>query len=439
MQKESSAVYTTSRDGVINLSSINCLGQEIKSFSGWIQDVKHGRIFVITCAHNILSNGITMPATSYFSATVENATSNKGKENIAVSMKLLGADVSADIAVLYSILPCEQTKQDPFGYEFAANQAKLNWATSKDALSVSLISGTPVYSISNAYNNGLTMTVAYMEDDDVIYNTLDVAYSNFTEQLMSSLSVSDGSSGAPVLMYESGKGVVIGMVAFVKNLDNFTGGPNLITLKSVYNKLIELNTKDFKVNCKSLNFNGKTGKGYIGIVSYDVVDEGVLTTFSQKFKAFNKSVYRNMANGVVVLAINNNDITIPHSRVQNAKQYHKCDDKCDKHCDKKCGVKLFDIILEVDGLKVGLYDSNSSLNNAEYFRAGKTVKLKVLRPETAEILYFKVLCDEYPASLEYVSVDSTIRLIGFFTGLGEKAGKLAGGYLGGLIDDYFGL
>lgn len=456
MQQQSSIVYKTCKDGVINMASINKLGYEEIRFSGWIQDVKDERIFVITTAHCLLMNGRSGPAFPYFGATIENA---NGKKNIGVSMRLLGMDVSADIAVLYSIKPCEQTKNEPLGFLFNKKQHSLSFNMSRVAQSVTLEPGTPVYSISNIYDNGLIMTTGFLQDDDVIYNSISPTYTNFTDQLISTLSSADGSSGAPVLIYDEKKkkGSVIGMVAFTKNVDNYTGGPNVVTLEKVYAKLIELNTKKFVINKRSpVNYNGKTGKGYVGILSYDVVDEYILFKLIKKFKKFDESKYRNQANGAVILEINKKDITIPNSRVQNATS-----------SQVKGGIQLYDIVLEVNGVKVGIYDADSSLNNAEYFKAGGYVVMKVLRPSTAEIIEFKVLCDEYPAYLEQVSVDPSIRLIGFFSTLGAKAGAFlgekagvfigekagvnnlgavggtlggkAGGFLGGLVDNYFGL
>ena len=435
MQEQSSIVYKTSKDAVLSIVSINSQGKPIKKYSGWIQDVKHDRIFVITCAHNLLVNDLTLPAYPYYAATIENANQ---QSNIGVSLKILGFDISADIAVLYSIKPCEQTKQEPLGFKFSSSQASLDFNQSKAAQLVRLTPGTPVYAISNVYANGLVMTTGFMQDDDVIYNTVSSQYTNYTDQLISTLTVSDGSSGAPVLVYDENlkTGSVVGMVAFTKKVDNFTGGPNVKTLEYVYKKLIKLNTSNYHINETRLNFNGKTGKGYIGIVNYNIVDEYILTMLTQKYKAFNDSKYRNEANGVILLALNNKDIIIPNSRVQNAVPYYYCKDKKYRHDKKDAnGIKPFDIVLEVNGSKVGIYDDNGSLNNEEYFKAGKKIILKVLRPSTAEIIYFKVLCDEYPANLERVSVDDSIRLVGFFSFVGGKLG----GYLGGLVDDYFGI
>jgi hypothetical protein len=440
MQQQSNTVYETSKNAVINLAAINDKGKEANQFSGWIKDVKHGRIFVMTCAHNLFANHTKLPTFSYFAATIENATSDKEVINVGVSMRILGMDISADIAVLYSILPCEQTINEPFGFKFASKQAHLNFEQSRAAQSVRLVPGTPVYSISNVYDNGLIMTSGFLQDDDVIYNSLSPTYTNFTDQLITTIAVSDGSSGAPVLIYDhkSKSGAVIGMVAFTKNVDNFTGGPNVITLENVYKKLIKLNTNDFVLNCNvPTNFNGKTGKGYIGVSVYDVVDEYVLTSLTKKYQAFNDSTYRNKANGVVILGINNKDVTIKNSRIQNAIPY-KYDSCSKKYKYDKCiknGMQQFDIVLEVNGVTVGIYDNNASLNNAEYFHAGGKIMLKVLRPSTAEIIYFRVLCDEYPAYLEYVSTEPSIRLVGIFRTVGEKLG----GFLGGYVDDYFGL
>ncbi len=421
MQQQGLAVYNTTKDAVISLSAMDKSGKEVKVFSGWIQDVVRGRIFVLTCAHNLLANSITLPAYTSFAGTIENARGKKGKSNIGVSMKILGFDISADIAVLYSILPCEESKLNPLGFKFSDSQSKTTWARSPI-----IEDGTAVYSISNVYDSGLVMTTGFMEDDIVIYNTQSLTYTNFTEQLISSLSVSDGSSGSPVFIYDSKlkMGVVVGMVAFTKNIDNFTGGPNLNTLQGSYNKLIELNTVNYKVNDLSVNFTGKTGKGYIGVTSYDMVDDFVLVALARKFPKFNASKYRNSANGVIIGTVNTKNSTIPNSRVQNAVS---------KECSKK-GIQSLDIVLEVEGKAVGVYDNSAAFNSAEYFKAGQTIKVKVLRPETAEILYFKVLCDEYPANLEHVSTDDTIRLVGFFSTLGAKVG----GWLGGLIDNKLG-
>lgn len=440
MQEQSTVVYESSKNAVINMASMNANGLEMQKYSGWIQDVKHGRIFVITCAHNVLQNQSTMPTYPYFAATIENAQSKHGGANIGVSLRILGLDVSADIAVLYSILPCEQTVNEPLGFKFSCKQAHLTFNQSRAAQNVRLTPGTPVYAISNIYDNGLIMTTGFLQDDDVIYNSLSLTYTNFTDQLISSLSVSSGSSGAPVLMYDTQlkAGSVIGMVSFTKIADNFTGGANVIVLENVYKKLIELNTNDFHLNCEvPTNFNGKTGKGYIGVANYDVVDEFILTTLTKKYPKFNESCHRNKANGIIILNINNNDITIKCSRIQNAIPYvyDSCSGKFKYDSCMPRGIQQFDIVLAVEGVNVGIYDNDASLNNAEYFKAGCKITLKVLRPSTDEIIYFRVLCDEYPANLEYVSIDSSIKLVGIFRTIGEKVG----GYLGGLVDNYFGL
>ena len=121
MSSESSIVYETAKYAIINMVSINEEGKSSTTFSGWIQDVKDGRIFVITCAHNVLKNNISEPSYPLFSGTIENA---NGVKNIGISLNLLGMDVSADIAVLYSIKPCEQTSNNPLGFLFNEKQIK---------------------------------------------------------------------------------------------------------------------------------------------------------------------------------------------------------------------------------------------------------------------------------------------------------------------------
>lgn len=412
-------IYENNKDAIITVSSRDPSGEKIEDYenslinnsifgTGWIQNIVDDRIIVITCAHLILqSKGLTYPTKNNISisCTVTNAIrkgqSSKDGRNIAVSLKILGLDISADIAVLYSLKDGEQDDENPFTFDFSTRNKTLKWGSSNN-----ILFGSNVYVISNAYGTGLNMATGTIIDPDLVFRSLDPTYPNPTSQIISSVDVAGGSSGGPLF---SEKGEVIGIIAWRKLDDNYVGGSNEIILQKSYNKIRQLNLIENECNQKyipdrigGLNFEGRTGKGYLGISSYFAVTDQTLKLIIQQYPKFADSQYSNSTNGIVIFQFSGMNMVIPKSGVLYAKN---------NETGVREGLSLLDIILSIDDISLGVYDKGVSLDDFSYYKAGSKVQMKVLRPSTNKIMYFTVLVGEYPNTLEYVSQSNSIRLI----------------------------
>lgn len=173
-------IYLNNKDKIVTISANNnkpiniddessVLNIQSVFGSGWIQDVIDERIIVVTCAHLVLQDdGVELPIIpkTSISCTVTNAIPKGEKigKNIAVSLKILGMDISADIAVLYSLKECEENTQNPFTFNFSSRNETLEWGNSSK-----VTFGSNVYVISNAYGTGLSMTTGTIADNDLVF------------------------------------------------------------------------------------------------------------------------------------------------------------------------------------------------------------------------------------------------------------------------------
>lgn len=418
-----STIYNTCVDIIVPITAYVNNTIPVSNFTGWIHNVINNRLIIITSAHSVLNeHGITHSSTQYESFTcdithayiskLDGSPAEPTINKITASIRILGMDIASDICVMYTINPAEQTEIEHFGHYFDSQNATLPVSTKQ------LLPGDTVYALSNMYGYGLSMNSGYIQDNDIIYRPGTTTYMNQTSQMVTSLPLTGGASGAPVLLYDRnlGKGVLAGMVNWSKITNSYTGGPNYQMIIKVYIRIINLNiSTDLKILPERKNFDGSTGKGYIGIESYLFTDGNVLTELNAQYTKFAESIYSKQCSGCYITKINNIYNKIPNSGIRNAiniteqSYINKIRDSTKISTEN---IKLNDIILEInnESLGIGLYDSH--ITSISYFSGGKYIYAKILRPETAEILYFRILCDEYPLSLEYVSYDDTIELIG---------------------------
>ena len=420
-------IFDSSKDAIVSINVPNGNLQALSSGSGWIHSIKKGRIIVVTCAHLLLENkGLVSPVKKIgpITCSVSNAIA-KGStisENIAVSLGILGMDVSADIVVCFSYLPHEITKENPFGFKFSSKNKKLIYRDSTSVLFGELIS-----IISNTYGTGLSMSDGTCTDNDVVYGVKNPLYTNFTSQFISSVSTAAGSSGSAVLTYDpiDKMGKVVGMVAWEKKTSGqYVGGPSSKTLKTSVNKILELNPIcEITTPYKFVDFDGKTGSGFLGVSAYAPIDDLEAQYLVKKYSNFAALPDTNKLQGVRLTFFTNEilyPIVIPKSRVQNAKNLVT---------GKRTGLKIDDVVLTINGLDVGYYDTFEKFNFDSYYNINIKVVVEIIRPSTGKRMQFEITPDEYPLKFNYVSIDKTISLIGIndiieFT-------KVDGGYVYG--------
>ena len=95
-------------------------------------------------------------------------------------------NISADIAVLYSILPNEETSYSLLGYRFGKRTQKLDWATRL------VLYGETVYTIGNMYGSNLHMIVGNCVDNNIIYLPESEEYLNNIQQIITTLAIKGG-------------------------------------------------------------------------------------------------------------------------------------------------------------------------------------------------------------------------------------------------------
>ena len=384
--------------------------------TGFIVEVINFKIIVVTCAHNILQTPDTVNSTIYpiITCTVTEAYSKDSKikntNPVAISLRLVGMDISADIAILCSILPGEETPHSLLSYQFSEKTQKLSWNTN------SVYFGETVYAIGNMYGNNLCMLVGENADNNVVYLPESESYTNSLQLIITSLPVKGGASGSPVLTYdpELKKGVLSGIIQWSKKDNNYTAGLNTISLYKVCQKICQLNMKHNMIGNKMINFNGTNGKGYIGISTYSNVNGVELTKLCIQYPLFLKSVYRNQASGIRIKSLRDYSGSVSYGGIKNAICINKCDylnQNKENRRKNNHRIKVGDIIMEIDGNRLGDENQDLRLSDIEYFNKGNIVFLKCLKPDIPIVEYYKCTIDSYPSVLERVSVEDSIELI----------------------------
>ena len=413
-------VYDTCYDAVVTMTAFKYGGgvEDLKFSTGFIVDIVQNRLIVITDAHNILIDREYMSRANapIITATVTNAyrmgSKIKNEIPIVVSLKILGVNISADLAVLYSVLPTEEIKAELFGYAFSEKTQKLRWSNRP------VLYGETVYCLGNQYGSNLCMLTGNCADNNLIYLPESTQYTNNIQQIVTTLSATTGSSGAPMLYYDNvlKSGVVCGIVQWTKIDNDYTGGLNVFSLFSSYMKIYNLNISNRSINLHRLNYEGLTGKGFSGISTYIHVNNVVVHFLCKKYPKFNQSEYRNQSNGIMIGSFSSTPRVIPDSRVMDAINICECDYLKQNTTALPISsdrVKVGDIIMEINGEKLGDEGQDKRLSDIIYYNSGKTMFIKCLRPTTSSVQYYRFIVDQYPAELEYVSTDPTIDLIGW--------------------------
>lgn len=371
-----------------------------KVSSGFIYKIKKCRAYIVTCAHSVLLNegaqsGPLDPVTNTYptplpnpsiSCTMTNVVDRDGKchKNIAVSLGVLGMDIASDIAVLFTYKPDEVTSDNPFGFLFSRETKHLHLGELED-----VPNGSKVGIIDNLFNVGLSMNSGTCGDNDFILAPGNSTFVNYQSQILCSISVDTGSSGSPILI---SNGRVVGIAAYMKNEGQYVGGPNVVTLRHSLEKIFKLN----KCVDMSVNFDGNTGAGYLGIISYFYINDQTNKILLNNYSTF--APYATKVKGLVITGVNTNPVIIPNSQIVNAQEYDT---------GSSVGIFAQDIVLKVNNRKLGLYN-HSNINFASYYDSDDIVYLEILRPSTGNIMKFKVIPDKWPINNNYVSTDPSI-------------------------------
>jgi len=387
------------------------IGEDVSTGSGYIYYSKNKRLYIATCAHLILnSQGIIVNSPSLVPINVDLTNVYiKGKDNtqnVICSVFIVGMDISADIALLATFRPEEvDSLINLYGFNFSSRNIGIPFV-SPDLI----LDGTPVGIIANEYGSGFDITSGVISKSSFVYGAENPNYTNYTAQLISNIDVAVGSSGAPVLMPEG----VISLACWTKTSGgSYVGGPNYATLENSLSKIIQLNLNPSPSN-SGINFDGSTGSGFIGVGSYIPYQGFDANALCLKYPLLASSEQASSLSGLILTSITNPlqfPLVIPKSRIQNAK---------DVITRKRTGLQVDDIILELNGTKVGYSITTAYVNFDTYYDINTKVLIKIFRPSTGQNMTYEVTPDEYPSNLNIVSIDSTIELISndnFFTAL----------------------
>ena len=231
------------------------------------------------------------------------------------------------------------------------------------------------------YNYDISMLVGNI-CDFIDYSAVSLTYTNNVPQCVTNLPAKGGTSGAPLLVYDSvsGEGRLCGIIQWSKLDNNYTGGTKLESLYKICKKLLMLNIRSDKIRNIS-NFNGCNGKGYLGVSLYSYVNASELIGLCSSFPLFGKSVYKNKVMGIIIKQIGNGRNTITDSTNIKKSDYKNFNKKGCKISDKN--ITIGDIIRNINGvhIKVG----SSYLSDFVYFNGGGTIFVEFLRPSLAKI------------------------------------------------------
>jgi hypothetical protein len=409
-------IYNTCYDAVSTIRVFDSNVNLINSATAFTVCVLKGRIFVLTCAHVILTNysepnsGIYPIITALVKGAYQLGSKTKNKRPVAVSLKVLGMNVSADVALLCSILPGEETNFSLLSYLFGNKTQILHWANR------TILYGEIIYALGNMYGGNTSMFSGNCVDNNLIYLSGSDTYLNNIQQIATTLSVSEGVSGGPIICYDpkNKRGAICGIAQLVKIDTNYTCGLDEFSLYNTYKRLFHLNVKCNSITRNLLNFNGSTRKGYSGVSTYEQVNAFVLTVLNSRFSRFNESKYNNRAQGILITSFSDTKIVIPDSRVVNAvnickKDYLRRNKNANSIGTDK--VEVGNIITEINSEVLGDEGQDLRISDKFYYSAGGIFFIKCLRPENVKVQYYKCIADEYPQELEFVSQDSSIRLI----------------------------
>jgi len=408
-------VFDTAYNAVVTLSVF--ASNTVLNSTGFIVDIVMNRIIVLTCAHNILAtpkaiNSVIYPTiTAKVTGSYQAGSHIRNEMPIVISLRLLGMNISGDVAVLYSILPSEEDDESLLGYRFSKRTHRLSWA-SRPALY-----GETVYTIGNMYGSNLSMIAGNCADNNSVYNPESTVYLNRLQHITTTLAVKGGVSGAPIIYYDdvAKRAVICGIVQRSKVDNDYTVGLNLISLQKNYRRIYDLNISCQTIKPNRLNFNGSTGKGYSGVLTYEFVTEGLLTQLNNKYQQFNQSKYRNRIGGIMITLFSNPTTqVIPNSGVAKARNISRCDymkRNTRALAISNNNIELLDILMEVDGQRLGDEDQDVRLALINMYDAGKVHFIKCLKPSTATVQYYKYISDQYPEAFESVTVDPDIELL----------------------------
>jgi hypothetical protein len=382
--------------------------EDESDFTGFIKKIKNNRAIIITCAHNVLIKNksvdgeyiVSTNPLPFLCGTFTNIL-EKGsnvKKNINCSLGILGMDISADIAVLFTYLPSEITSEDNifYGFKFSKKNLTLKWGDS-----ILFPIGNPVYCIGYSYGNGLDAYSGNCSNNNFIYDPENENYSNLTNQFLTTLSVEQGSSGSPILS-EDGK--ILGMIAWKKINNNYIGGSSQFTLKRVFDILLDINNiNTIDKNFIFKNFNGSTGSGWTGLTSFNFVNSktvSILTNLNNELIG-NKQLSK--GEGIIVLSIPKDGTygieKIPLNHVLNLKT------------NEEESIKVNDIILEINGKKINYNKNIELINSSVYYNLNNKPIFKVFRPSNLKYYTFQCNATPFPNELEILSSDNTIKLL----------------------------
>jgi len=195
-----------SRKYVVPITAFNALMEPRSMSTGFITDIVDNRIIICTSAHSLLLNYNDTKSLFYNSfccdvtGVYQQGMQQPNERPITVSIKILGVDMSADFAILYSIKQNEEYQFNPLGYNFSSRNTTFTF------FAVALQIDTHVYSFVNMYASNISMINGIIVDNNIIYSPHTIHYVNYVAHSVTILPANGGVSGVPVIINNNGKG-----------------------------------------------------------------------------------------------------------------------------------------------------------------------------------------------------------------------------------------
>lgn len=310
---------------------------------------KSNKYYVITCAH-VLQGQLNQNLNATYKIYIDVQNVNKTNIHRQILCKLIGFDITADIAVLEPI-SYELNQQDGFTLK---NHPYLTFGTSSTTLigEECVIIGNPLGIDPFSISNGI------VRDNKFVFN-------HPIESMLISASAWSGNSGSPII---NRLGKVIGMVGYsIDNASTMIGGPTQFMMEEIINRII------------SSNSNYIT-KGYLGIKTFSPITDAEMANLrvqNQQFLNGNNDILK----GIVVKSTDQNMMSqIP--------------------------LLVNDIITEIHNpitnksLILGNLTNQYHFSRMTWFmQPGQQVTLKIVRPSTNTIFSTSVTLLQYPENV----------------------------------------
>lgn len=315
--------------------------------SGFVHRVVNGNAYIVTCAHAVLQDGgMTSPLTPASLISVcLHGINGDVTNDQQINVNIVGVDAAADIAVLVSS-----------GNIFTQDQRVLSFATGNGSLP-----GSTVFVVGDpSLNDPVSIAGGTLRDNKY----LNSQYGGSIESISFSAPIESGNSGGPVI---SDTFSVIGLSNWTLSSGSSTsgGGVNSYIASRVVASIIATDA-DYV-------------KSYAGCLSSSVVAGMQLERLRVDYPGFIGT-----PNGLVIKSLDSMGLST-------------------------AGALVDDIIIQVNGVDIGVYEDEYSPTRVTWFESpGTTIPFTMVRPSdlTGAEFTINVTLSAFPSTLDVVLCNS---------------------------------